>query len=151
MSCDRLTDGHGIIIEFFDDPEDLNPAEVQFWEITVTPPGIMGGGANRTTTMRNTRYHTKAPKKLIELSDCTARVAYHPAIYESILAIIQLNKWVRITWPDGNTLGFWGWLDEIKFAEVQSGEQPEADITVVCSNQDNDCQEADPVYEEAAS
>lgn len=152
MSCStRLTDGHGIIIEFFDNPDDLNLATVQFWEISVTPPGIMGGGANRTSTMRNTTYHTKQPKSLIELSDCTAKVSYHPEIYESILEIILVNKWIRITWPDGNMLGFWGWLDEIKFGDVQSGEQPEADITIICSNQDTECEEAAPVYEEAAT
>src|SRR6188768_1695178 len=140
MACDRLTDGHGIIIEFFDDPDDVSAAVVSFWEISVTPPSIMGGGAIRTTTMRNETLHTKVPKRLKELGDMKATVSYSPEIFEQMNDIVQVLKWVRITWPDGEKLGFWGWLDELSFNEVESGEQPEAEITVICANQNPDCE-----------
>lgn len=149
MTCNRLTDGHGILIEFFDSPEDDTPAAVQFWELEVTPPSLMGGGAIDTTTHRNGTTRTKAPKRLVEMGDLVAKVSYHPGIIESIQSIIRQNKWVRLTWPDEDQWGFWGFLDEIKFSPLQVGEQPEAEITVICSMQDNDCEEAELVYTEA--
>lgn len=150
MTCNRLTDGHGIQIEFFDDESDLTAASVQFWELEVTPPSLMGGGSIDTTTHRNTTTRTKAAKRLVEMGDVNCKVSYHPGIIESIQAIIRQNKYVRITWPDGDQWGFWGFIDEIKFSPVQVGEQPEAELTVVCSMQDNDCVEAELEYTEAS-
>lgn len=44
----RLDDGHSTRVSFADYPS------VAFYEKTVTPPGVDGGGENDTTTMLNT-------------------------------------------------------------------------------------------------
>lgn len=147
----RIDDGHPTYVDVYDSPSDPTPTAVQFWEKTVTPPGAQGGGANDTSTMRNIRWRTRAPKHLLTLSDMSLTCAYDPAIYETILAIIQVNKWFVISWPDGSTLGFWGFLDDFTPNEVTEGEQPEADMTIIPSNQDADGVEAAPVYTEASA
>jgi len=52
---------------------------------------------------------------------------------------------MRNTFPDGATLAFWGWLDEFTPGAAVEGEQPEADITVICSNQNDSGVETAPV------
>lgn len=136
-----LTDGH---------PTRVSGASItifgtQFKEKDVTPPGVMGGGANDTTTMRNTRWRTKQPKKLATLDQMTVTVAYDPAAYTTIVSQLQVNQVITITWPDGHTLAFWGWLDGFKPNQMREGEQPTAVATFECSNQDNSGAEQAPV------
>lgn len=61
----RLDDGFSTTIEFADLPA------VKFYEKTVTPPSIIGGGENDTTTMHNVAWRTKAPKKLKSLDNAS--------------------------------------------------------------------------------
>jgi hypothetical protein len=63
-----------------------NPA-IEFWEETVTPPGLDGGDAIDTMTMHSTRWRTKAPRKLITMGDVKATVEWNPSLYTSILAL----------------------------------------------------------------
>jgi len=118
-------------------------------ETSVTPPGIEGGGANDTTTMRNTRWRTKQPKYLVELSDATCTFQYDPAIYNQILAIINVNGLIRITFPDGSCLEFWGWLNNFTPGEHVEGSMPTATGTIHCSNQNNAGVEIGPDYRPA--
>ena len=149
---EKIDDGFSTTVDIFDDPEDVTPlATLRIWEKTVTPPGVQGGGPNDTTTMRNTRWRTRAPKKLLTLSTMSVTAAYDPEVYETILSIIQINKWLVVNFADGSRLGFWGWLDEFTPNEVSEGEQPDADVTFEPSNQDADGEEAEPVYYGAGS
>jgi hypothetical protein len=100
----RLDDGFSTIITFSSAPS------VKFYEKEVTPPGVSGGGANDTTTMRNTTWRTMAPKKLKTLSEAGASVAWDPAAYNDVLAMIQVNQQITVTFSDGSTIQFWGWL-----------------------------------------
>lgn len=136
----RIDDGFSTVIEF------ANTPNVQFWEKSLKPPGIAGGGANETTTMRNTRWRTNAPKKLLTLTESTITVAYDPALYNTIVAQLQVNQLCTITFADGSTLAFWGWIDEFEPDDVQEGEQPTATVTIIPSNQDDTPQEVAPVY-----
>lgn len=125
----RIDDGFSTQIDFADNPS------VSFWEKEVTPPGIEGGGANETTTMRNTLWRTKSPKKLVSLTDCSFTAAYDPVVYEDIIAMINANQLITITFPDDSTLEFWGWLDSFTPNANVEGEQPTAACTIVPSNQ----------------
>lgn len=136
----KIDDGHPITIDFADNPT------IQFWEKTVTPPGIDGGGSNETTTMRNLKWRTFAPKHLRTLKEMKVTAAYDPAVYESILDMLQANQLISVNWPDGSTLSFWGWVDSFDPQEVSEGEQPEAEVTIIPSNQDETGAEADPSY-----
>lgn len=141
---ERIDDGFKTTVDFANIPSPL------FWEKTVTPPGISGGGANDVTTMRSTRWRQMASKKLVTLTAFTIVCAYDPAIYEDIVAQMQINQEVTINFPDGSTVVFWGFIDEFTPGENTEGAQPTATITVIPSNQDDTQAEVAPVYTAAA-
>ena len=136
----RLDDGFATLVEFSES------SDVQFWEKEVTPPGASGGGENDTSTMRNTAWRTKAPKGLISLAESSLSAAYDPAVYDDIVAMLNVNQQVTITFPDSSTLVFWGWIDEFTPGAAVEGEQPTADVTIIASNQNADGVETAPVY-----
>jgi hypothetical protein len=137
----RLDDGFSTQITFG------SFSSVNLWEKEVTPPGMSAGGANETTTMRNTTYRTKAPKKLISLDDMELNVAYDPAIYGDIIAMLGKNQQITVTFSDDSSLTFWGWVDAFKPGSIQEGSQPTASITIICSNEDD----SEPAVETAPS
>lgn len=135
----RIDDGFKTLVEF-----SANPA-AKFWEKEVTPPGLDGGGENDTSTMRNTRYRTRAPKQLLTLTEMTLVAAYDPDVVNEIVAMAQENQQITVTWPDNTTLTFWGWLDKFVFGNLVEGSQPTATVTIIPSNQDNSGVEQAPV------
>jgi hypothetical protein len=124
----RLDDGYQTLISFAAD------TTVKFWEKTVTPPGVDGGGEIDTTVMANTAYRTRCPKSLITMSNASLTVAYDPATYDEILALVNINTLITITFPDGSKLAFYGWLNSFTPGECQEGEQPTAEIEIIASN-----------------
>ncbi len=136
----RLDDGFATLIEFAED------SDVQMWEKEVTPPGVSGGGENDTSTMRNTTWRTKSPKGLISLSEASLVVAYDPAVYDEIIAMVNTNQQITITFADDSTLVFWGWIDEFTPGAAVEGEQPTAELTIIPSNQNASGTETAPVY-----
>lgn len=136
----RLDDGHSTRLSFAAD------TTVKFYEKTVTPPGIDGGGAIDTTTMLNTTYRTKSPKALKDVSDAALTVAYDPACIPEILALVNVNNLITVTFPDGDTVAFWGWLDKFTPGELVEGEQPTADIEIIASNVNDSGVETGPAY-----
>jgi hypothetical protein len=145
-----LQDGHSTIISFANDPA------VKFKEVGVTPPGISGGGANDFTNMRNVTWRTKAPKKLKSMDDMSGEVQYDPAVYDSgsgangVVDMINVNQLITVTFPDGDTVAFWGWLDNFAPNQAQEGEPPTANITVICSNINGSGVETAPVHTAAS-
>ena len=117
-------------------------------EKEVTPPGVAGGGANDATTMRNTTWRTMAPKVLKTLTESPFVVAYDPEVYDEMVAMINDNQLITITFPDCSRLAFWGWIDSFTPNAQVEGEQPTANIVIIPSNQDagNDNAEIAPDY-----
>lgn len=107
------------------------------FEKSVTPPGLDGGGAIDTTTMRNTLYRTNSPKSLITLSESSVTVAYDPAAYSTLITALNTNQLITITFPDTSTIAFWGFLNSFTPGENTEGEQPTAELTIIPSNHDN--------------
>lgn len=136
----RIDDGHSTRLSFAAD------ATVKFYEKTVTPPGIDAGGPIDTTTMHNTAYRTKSPKALLDITNAALTVAYDPATYPEILALAGVNNLITVTFPDGDTVAFWGWLDKFTPGELVEGEQGTADIEIVVSNVNDSNVETAPVY-----
>ena len=136
----RIDDGFATLISFDAD------SDVQMWEKEVTPPGVSGGGENDTSTMRNTAWRTRAPKGLITLSESSFSAAYDPAVFDEIVAMVNVNQEITITFPDNSTLVFWGWIDEFTPGANVEGEQPTADVTIIPSNQDAAGAEIATVY-----
>jgi len=136
----RLNDGFATLVTF-----DLD-ADVQLWEKEVTPPGAEGGGPNDTSTMRNTAWRTRAPKGLKTLSAASFVAAYDPVVYDEIIAMMNINQLITVTFPDGSTVAFWGWLDDFKPGRAVEGEQPTAEVTIEPSNQNDSDVEVAPVH-----
>ena len=117
-------------------------------EKEITVPGISGGGANDASTMRNETWRTMSPKSLRTLTPMTAVVAWDPALYDEMVAMLNDNQLITVTFPDGATLAFWGWIDDFAPGAQVEGAQPTATITIIPSNQDADNNNAEiaPVY-----
>ena len=135
-----LNDGRPTRITFADFPV------VEFCEKEVTPPGVEGGGANDTTTMKNTTFRTMQPKKLKTLAEGGATVAYETVVYDKIIAMININQLITVTFPDLSSIAFFGWLDTFVPGALVEGEQPTAEITIIPSNQDAAGAETPPVH-----
>jgi hypothetical protein len=138
----RIDDGHQTLLEF----SAATSGVTVFWEKEITPPGVSGNGENDTSTMRNAVYRTKAPKSLKTLTPGSFVVAYDPAILDEMIAMVQVNQQITITYPDLSTWVFWGFIDEFTPNALVEGEQPTANITVIPSNQDAAGDEIAPVY-----
>ena len=136
----RIDDGFSTTISFSED------SSVLFWEKEVTPPGMDAGGANDTTTMKNTTYRTFAPKQLITMTEATLVASYDPAVYDDILNMLGVNQLITITFADGSNIAFWGWVDKFIPGAVVEGAQPTASVTIVPSNQNGSLVETAPVY-----
>ena len=135
-----MEDGFSTIISFPSHPS------VAFAEKTLTPPGVSGGGQNDVTTMRNTAWRTMAPKKLKTLTEASTEVAWDPAVYDDVVAMINDNQLITVTFPDGATLAFYGWLDEFSPNSNEEGAQPTANCTIQVSNRNTSGVETAPVY-----
>ena len=143
----RIDDGHPTTITF----SALPSGEVAlYWEKEVTPPGLSGGGPNPTTTMRNVTWRTSAPKKLITMSAGSFVASYDPEVLDQMLSMLNVNNLITVTYPDGSTYAFWGWLDEFTPNACVEGEQPTANVTIQPSNQNDSLVETAPVLTPAA-
>lgn len=110
-------------------------ANISLWEKTITPPGVDGGGEIDITTMINTAYRTKAPKSLITLTEVSFTAGYDAAVYDEVIAITNVNGLITLTFPVGDTLAFYGWLNLFQPGDHVEGEFPEAECTIIVSNQ----------------
>lgn len=140
MSGTMLEDGFSSTIGFSLD------TNVKMQEKTLKPPGVSAGGENDVSTMRNSAWRTKAPKKLKTLTESSFKCAYDPAFYVEIVAMVGKNQTVTITFPDGATLVFYGWIDEFTPADLVEGQQPEAEVKIICSNRNGSNAETAPAY-----
>lgn len=140
MASNRIDDGFSTTVSFANDPT------LKIYEKEVTPPSMDGGGANDTTTMRNSTLRTKAPKKLKSMDEITFKASYATNVYTSVWAMINVNQLITVTFPDTSTLAVWGWINMFKPDAVKEGSQPEATVTVILSNQNASGVETAPVY-----
>jgi hypothetical protein len=139
-----LNEGHPTTITF--SQAGASGLSVLMLEKEVTPPSLDGGGPNDTTTMRNDAYRTKQPKVLITLGQASFLVAYDPACYDDLVDILNVNGLITITFSDGSTLGFYGWLDKFTPNRITEGAQPTAECIIECSNQNGSGVETAPDY-----
>ena len=143
-----LDDGFPTTVYFSNAPSGVT---LYFQERSVTPPGIDYGGENDVTTMRNTAWRTKAPKKLKTLTPFTETCKYDPRVLTQILDMMGEITTVVITYPDNSTYRFQGWIDKFVPNEIVEGEMATAVVTVVPSNQDSSGNEVAPVHQVAGA
>ena len=119
----KLPDGYRALITFEDD------TNISFWEKDVKPTGIDGGELIPQTTMHNDLVETFYPQSLYRQTEGTSKVAYDPAVITQIMAIINVNQVITVTYRDGTTDAFWGCLRMFERDALQKGTQPEATVT----------------------
>ena len=141
----KLQDGYQTVITFADD------TDIALWEKTVTPMGLEGGEKVDTTTMHNVDVRTYGARFLKEVTDAQMIVAYDPAALADLLALINVPQKVTLTFPDGSTWEFDGYLKNFQPGSIQEGTQPEATCTIVATNTESTAgptegDEISPVY-----
>jgi hypothetical protein len=124
---------------------------IALWEQSIKPPSIDGGGPIPTTTMLNVRVRTQRAKKLYTYSAVSGSFAFDPDVMIDIIALVNAEQAITLTWPDGSTMAFWGYLDKFEPGEQKEGDMPMAGVTVEITNWDpvNNV-EAEAVYAAAA-
>lgn len=125
-----LRDGFGTLITCALDPD------ISFWEKETQPFGRDGGDMIDTSTFHNTTYRTKAPRALIDISDCTCTAAYDPAVSDQIDAVVNQETTWTVTHPDGSTEAVYAVLRVWTPQSNTDGGQPEAQITISATNTD---------------
>lgn len=139
-----LRDGFATMITFENDPD------VSLWEKATTPGGVDGGDAIEQTSFHNVAVRTKWPRSLYEETDGSITCGYDPVVYDQIVAMINVNQTITVTWNDGTTRAHWGFFKSFVPQEVSDGEQPEASVEFVVTNLDNTFLEEVPVIVEVS-
>ena len=138
----RMDDGFSTIITL------ENVPTVKIYEKDVTPPGISAGGGIETTTMRSNVWRMMAPKQLKSLTPVSVTVAFATEGMDDIMAQIGINQLVTVSFPDGSSLAFYGWVDEFTPGKFAEGEQPTATMSIIPSlTHPTTGAEAAPVYD----
>ncbi len=143
------TDGYQTLIGFSESSSGVVMSTLME-EMTTTPPGIDGGGTIDTTSMRNVDWRTFAEKSLKTLMESSVAVKYDPAIYDEIIATVNVNQAITITFPDGSTLVYWGIINTFQPNGNTEGELPLADLNIQPTNRNAAGAEIAPVYAAAA-
>jgi hypothetical protein len=137
----KMEDGFKTLVSFANGPS----GGVLYWETEVTPPALSALGVIDTTTMRNTKYRTKATRSLIDLLASTFTAAYDIAIVTDLLLMIGVSQLITITFPDGQTQQFYGALNEFTPGALTEGEMPTAEFSIEPTNVDSAGTETGPV------
>jgi hypothetical protein len=106
-------------------------ANVSFWERSVKPFGMAGGDPIDVTTMFNTTYRTKALRQLLDGTPVSGSAAYDPQVLDQIIALVNVNGWITIHHPNGDTWDFVGGLTNFDPQEHAEGELPLANFEIV--------------------
>ncbi|MFA5056493.1 MAG: hypothetical protein WC485_00130 [Opitutaceae bacterium] len=125
-----LEDGYQTLVAFAADPS------IELWEKTVQPPGIDGGSPIDTTTMINATWRSKAARRLLEMTDSQMSCGYDPAVYDSILALVNVETSITLRFPDDSYIVFYGFLQKFEPDSTEEGKMPEAKVTITVTNAD---------------
>lgn len=136
----KLPDGFATFITFSSNPT------ISLWEKTVQPPAIDGGEVTDVSTMHNTAWHTKHPRILKDMGPAQAACGYDPNVLTAILAHVNINDVITVTFPDGGTLAFYGCLQKFEPEALEEAKMPMANVTISPTNMDAAGAEQEPVY-----
>lgn len=108
--------------------------------------GVDGGDPIDATCLSNTAWMTKQPQTLKEVPDFTFACQYFPDDLTDIIAAVNDNQLLRLTFADSSFLEFWGYLKSYEPKEAGKGEEWQATGTVVVTNMDDSGVETGPTY-----
>lgn len=124
---------------------------IPMWELTPKFGGIDGGAPIKTSSMRNTLWHTAAARTLLQAEDTEVEVSFQPDLWnKAVLHLLNKNGVITEWFPDGSTLCYYGWLGKIGQFSLSEGELPKCAITIHKSNRDANGAEFGPVLAPAS-
>ena len=129
MTPTTLKDTYGLTISFAAVPTlalYLDPK-------SVTPYGIDGGDSIDNTTMTNTKYKTKSPGTLIELTDGSFTAAYDPGQLALIYGAVNVNTLITFTYADSTSEAVYGYLKSFTPNEHAASTDATAECVIVAS------------------
>lgn len=139
-SIGRLDDGFSTLVTFAGKPN------IKLWTKTTKPIGLSGGGPIETKDMHRTRFRTKKPKKLLDITPGEIKCAYATEVINDIVDHLQTLDEITITFEDGTTWMFWGWMDEFMPDDCEEGAQPTATVKFEASAEDDQGVEVGVTY-----
>lgn len=110
------------------------PGTLYIQERDFTPPGLAGGGSIETSTMRNSRLRTFAPKSLKTLTEMSGACMYDPYALFQVFTAINIVLLFAVLFPDAATMSFYGWFDELTPQSHKEGDFPLANFKVIPGN-----------------
>lgn len=140
-----LQDGHPTKVTL-----NTSPA-FSVWENSTTPPGVDGGDPVDLTTFFNLVWRTFGPRTLKTLTEMRFVGLYDPVVWEAVGLAAAINRLdtITVTFADGSTLAFYGYLRAFNPQEHVEGTPPLAEMVVQPTNWDpvNDVEEGPAVAE----
>lgn len=127
----QMDEGYQSLIAFSLDPDLL------FWEESVGAPGFEGGEPIPTWTQHNTKYRTRSPRSLKEVTAFQVTGRFSGSSVDQIFAMINVNQWITVKWPDGTLFSFPGYLKAFVPQQSQEGAPLQGVIQVVPTMQIN--------------
>jgi hypothetical protein len=110
---------------------------LSFWETVVGAPGIDGGDPVPTTTMHNRSVRTLAPRRLKSHTAFQVQGKFGGATIDQVYALINVNGWITVHWPDETNYSFPGYLKSFQPGQSQEGNPLEGVIEIVPTMQIN--------------
>ena len=108
--------------------------DIEFWEKSVQPPGIDGGDEIESSTMFNSAWRTMRARSLKTMTEISITAAYDAGLtYTTVATQINNEQTITVTFSDGSTVAFYGYLKTFEPQEVEEGEQPECELTIVAT------------------
>lgn len=136
----QMDDGHSTLLLI------TGSTDICFWEKTVKPPGMDGGDPIDTTTMHNVTWRTQVPRSLVTMTPCNLTAAYDAEMWCTVPSVINVNTEMLVRFPNGDMVGFFGFLQSVEPQDHSEGAQPEVNIVIGITNMDTDLAEQAPVW-----
>jgi len=115
-------------------------------QVTLKGLGINGGDPLDASHLGNTAYLTKKPQTLKEVTDITGTAHYAPEDLADVIAEINDNQSMTLTFTGIGTITFYGFLQVFEPDEGEIGSTWNASFTVVVTNLNATDVETGPVF-----
>lgn len=131
-----LTDGFSTLVTFANNPT------IQLW-ITLEG-GVKAGGFDtegpiKIGTMHAKRMRVMAAKKLVTHQPTTLTCFYDPAVMTPLVIIggqLGLETTITLTFPDGSSWAFYGYLNKFEVSDHKEGTAPTASCEIIAISRD---------------
>lgn len=115
----------------------------------ITPFGVDGGEPIDDTRMSNVTYRTAVLRHLVSLSSLTLRGIYDPELLASIIAQVNVNQLLTITFPDGKKWKVWGGIVKFTPGELTADGKGTCTVDIRATNRNDSGVETGPAFEAA--